>query len=115
MMIVKCLFLFLGAFLISQTVYFGVYFVYACQDVRIDSSLNKFVWKQGVRNVPHRVRVRLSRYSCFHLAVLTLTFISVDLCFSKRNEDEDSSEKLFTSVTVLNIDNEPNVTTVVKE
>lgn len=47
------------------------------QDVRIDSKLNKFLWSQGVRNVPFRVRVRLSR---------------------KRNEDEDAKEKLYTLV-----------------
>jgi large subunit ribosomal protein L31e len=46
-------------------------------DVRIDSKLNKFIWSQGVRNVPYRVRVRLSR---------------------KRNEDEDAKEKLYTLV-----------------
>ncbi|GLE04658.1 hypothetical protein PINS_up013637 [Pythium insidiosum] len=46
-------------------------------DVRIDSKLNKFIWSRGVRNVPFRVRVRLSR---------------------KRNEDEDAKEKLYTLV-----------------
>jgi large subunit ribosomal protein L31e len=35
--------------------------------------LNKFVWSQGVKNVPTRVRVRLSR---------------------RRNEDEDAKEKV---------------------
>merc|ERR1712038_1239957 len=48
------------------------------QDVRIDTRLNKHLWSQGVRNVPYRVRVRLSR---------------------KRNEDEDSTHKLYTLVT----------------
>jgi large subunit ribosomal protein L31e len=38
-------------------------------DVRIDTRLNKHMWSQGIRHVPHRVRVRLAR---------------------KRNEDEDS-------------------------
>eukprot|EP00747_Dinoflagellata_sp_TGD_P164855 gnl/TRDRNA2_/TRDRNA2_185373_c0_seq1.p1 gnl/TRDRNA2_/TRDRNA2_185373_c0~~gnl/TRDRNA2_/TRDRNA2_185373_c0_seq1.p1 ORF type:complete len:177 (+),score=34.22 gnl/TRDRNA2_/TRDRNA2_185373_c0_seq1:86-616(+) len=31
------------------------------QDVRIDEKLNKFIWSQGIRNVPKRVRVRLMR------------------------------------------------------
>ena len=31
------------------------------KDVRIDTSLNKYVWSKGIRNVPYRVRVRLSR------------------------------------------------------
>jgi len=48
------------------------------KDVRIDVKLNKFVWSQGIRSVPYRVRVRLSR---------------------KRNEDEDAKEKMFTLVT----------------
>ncbi|CAK8686235.1 unnamed protein product [Clavelina lepadiformis] len=48
------------------------------KDVRIDTRLNKAVWSQGVRNVPYRIRVRLAR---------------------KRNEDEDSVNKLYTLVT----------------
>lgn len=47
-------------------------------DVRVDTTLNKFLWSKGVRNVPYRVRVRLSR---------------------KRNEDEDAADKLYTLVT----------------
>eukprot|EP00929_Paragymnodinium_shiwhaense_P096176 TRINITY_DN5770_c0_g1_i1.p2 TRINITY_DN5770_c0_g1~~TRINITY_DN5770_c0_g1_i1.p2 ORF type:complete len:120 (+),score=37.89 TRINITY_DN5770_c0_g1_i1:74-433(+) len=46
-------------------------------DVRIDTKLNKFLWSNGVRNVPYRVRVRMSR---------------------KRNEDEDAKHKMFTLV-----------------
>merc|ERR1712110_648592 len=51
--------------------------VMSTKDVRIDTKLNKFVWSSGVRNVPNRVRVRMSR---------------------KRNEDEDAKEKMFTLV-----------------
>jgi large subunit ribosomal protein L31e len=47
-------------------------------DVRVDTRLNKEIWKTGVRNVPYRVRVRLSR---------------------KRNDDEDAKEELYTLVT----------------
>merc|ERR1719314_15403 len=47
------------------------------KDVRVDTKLNKFVWSKGVRNVPRRVRVRMSR---------------------KRNEDEDAEQKMFTLV-----------------
>ena len=39
----------------------------------IDTSLNKFLFSKGVRSVPHRVRVRMSR---------------------KRNEDEEATEKV---------------------
>merc|ERR1711874_903515 len=48
------------------------------QDVRIDTRLNKAIWAQGVRGVPFRMRVRLARM---------------------RNEDEDSTNKLYTLVT----------------
>uniref|UniRef100_T1K0M7 Large ribosomal subunit protein eL31 n=2 Tax=Tetranychus urticae TaxID=32264 RepID=T1K0M7_TETUR len=51
-------------------------------DVRVDTRLNKFIWSKGIRNVPFRVRVRLSR---------------------KRNEDEDSPNKLYTLVTYVNV------------
>merc|ERR1719408_763167 len=47
------------------------------KDVRVDTKLNKAIWAQGVRNVPGRIRVRMSR---------------------KRNEDEDATEKMFTLV-----------------
>jgi len=49
-------------------------------DVRIDTRLNKHMWSKGIRNVPFRVRVRLAR---------------------KRNEDEDSANKLYTLVTYV--------------
>ena len=52
------------------------------KDVRIDAKLNKFVWSRGVRNVPTRVRVRLSR---------------------KRSEDEDSDEKLYTLAQLVEV------------
>ena len=44
-------------------------------DVRVDTKLNKFLWSQGVKAVPGRVRVRLAR---------------------KRNDDEEATEKLYT-------------------
>mmetsp|Transcript_5556 Transcript_5556/g.12829 ORF Transcript_5556/g.12829 Transcript_5556/m.12829 type:complete len:124 (-) Transcript_5556:71-442(-) len=51
--------------------------VMSTQDVRIDTKLNKFLWSNGVRNVPRRVRVRLSR---------------------KRNEDEEAKGAMFTLI-----------------
>merc|ERR1712182_99327 len=44
-------------------------------DVRVDTKLNKFLWSQGIKSVPGRVRVRLAR---------------------KRNDDEEAAEKLYT-------------------
>merc|ERR1712194_827191 len=65
------------------------------EDVRVDVSLNKFLWSKGVRNVPYRVRVCLER---------------------KRNEDEDSAEKLYTHVTHIAVTSFKGLqTSVVKE
>ncbi|CAD7932892.1 unnamed protein product [Amoebophrya sp. A120] len=52
-------------------------------DVRIDTKLNKHIWNKGIRNLPRRVRVRLSR---------------------KRNEDEDAKEKMYTLVQHVPVD-----------
>merc|ERR1712168_175257 len=52
-------------------------------DIRIDTGLNKYVWSHGVRNVTRRARIRLAR---------------------RRNEDEDSTNKLYTLVTVMKVD-----------
>ena len=41
----------------------------------MDTKLNKFLWSQGIKGVPGRVRVRLAR---------------------KRNDDEEAAEKLYT-------------------
>ena len=49
-------------------------------DVRVDTTVNKFVWHKGVRNVPYRIRVRLER---------------------KRNEDEDAAETMYTLVSLV--------------
>merc|ERR1711912_45481 len=40
------------------------------EDVRVEMKLNKFLWSQGIKAVPGRVRVRLAR---------------------KRNDDEDAA------------------------
>merc|ERR1712224_276565 len=52
-------------------------------DVRVHPQLNKAVWCKGVKNVPHRIRVR---------------------CERRRNDDEDAKEKLYTIVTHLPVD-----------
>ncbi|KAF9582628.1 60S ribosomal protein L31 [Lunasporangiospora selenospora] len=49
-------------------------------DVRVDPTLNKALWAKGIKTIPHRIRVRLSR---------------------KRNDDEDAKEKLYTYVTFV--------------
>ena len=47
-------------------------------DIRLDPSLNKAVWSKGVKQVAHRLRIRLAR---------------------KRNDSEDAKEKLYTLVS----------------
>merc|ERR1711865_409849 len=49
-------------------------------DVRVDVKLNKHIWSKGIRNVPRRVRVQISR---------------------KRNDDEDAQEELYSFVSVV--------------
>uniref|UniRef100_A0A7E4WAK3 Large ribosomal subunit protein eL31 n=1 Tax=Panagrellus redivivus TaxID=6233 RepID=A0A7E4WAK3_PANRE len=61
------------------------------EDVRVDTRLNKFLWSKGIRNVPYRVRVRLSR---------------------RRNDDEDSPHKLYTLVSHVPVTNFKKLTTV---
>lgn len=39
----------------------------------MDTKVNKYIWSKGIRNVPYRVRVKLSR---------------------RRNEDEEATEKV---------------------
>merc|ERR1711976_93145 len=51
-------------------------------DVRIDSLLNKYIWSRGVRHVPTRVRVRLTR---------------------KRSENEGEEDHQYTMVQWVNV------------
>lgn len=51
-------------------------------DVRLDVKLNKSVWSRGIRSVPRRMRVRISR---------------------KRNDEEDAKEELYSIVTVAEV------------
>lgn len=56
-------------------------------DVRVDADVNKYVWSKGIRNVPFRVRVKLSR---------------------RRNEDEDNKksegQKFYTLVELEEVE-----------
>ena len=52
------------------------------KDVRIDAELNRFLWSHGIKNVPYRVRVRMSR---------------------KKNEDDNAGEQMYTLVQHVDI------------
>ena len=51
--------------------------------MRVDPQLNRMVWATGIRNIPRKIRVRITR---------------------KRNEDEDSKEKFFSLVQYVEVD-----------
>ncbi|TRX95099.1 hypothetical protein FHL15_004184 [Xylaria flabelliformis] len=63
-------------------------------DVRLDPQLNKKVWEQGVKGVPYRLRIRISR---------------------RRNDEEDAKEKLYSYVQAVNVKNPKGLVTVVVE
>ena len=63
-------------------------------DVRLDPELNKKVWEQGVKGVPYRIRVRISR---------------------RRNDEEGAKEKLYSYVQAVNVKNPKGLHTVVVE
>lgn len=64
-------------------------------DVRLDPQLNKKVWECGIKGVPYRLRVRISR---------------------KRNDEEGAKEKLYSYVQAVNVDNPKGLlTTTVDE
>lgn len=52
------------------------------RNVRIDTTLNKQMFAQGVRNIQKRVRVRLER---------------------RRDEDEEATEKMYTLVKYVEV------------
>ncbi|OAA68204.1 Ribosomal protein L31e [Niveomyces insectorum RCEF 264] len=63
-------------------------------DVRVDPQLNKKVWESGVKGVPYRIRIRISR---------------------RRNDEEDAKEKLYSFVQAVNVKNPKGLHTVVVE
>ncbi|EPY52602.1 60S ribosomal protein L31 [Schizosaccharomyces cryophilus OY26] len=62
------------------------------KEVRVDPSLNKEVWKQGIKSVPRRLRLRLSR---------------------KRSDEDDKA--LYTLVQAVDVANPKMETAVVEE
>ncbi|CDK24703.1 unnamed protein product [Kuraishia capsulata CBS 1993] len=64
------------------------------EDVRLDPKLNIELWKRGIKGVPYRLRIRISR---------------------KRNEEEDARQKLFSFVEPVNVADVKGLNTVVVE
>ena len=56
--------------------------------------MNKKVWEAGIKGVPYRLRVRISR---------------------KRNDEEGAKEKLYSYVQAVNVQNPKGLHTVVVE
>lgn len=63
-------------------------------DVRLDPQLNKKVWESGIKGVPFRLRVRISR---------------------KRNDEEGAKEKLYSYVQAVNVKNPKGLHTAIVE
>ncbi|GAO46781.1 hypothetical protein SAICODRAFT_16904 [Saitoella complicata NRRL Y-17804] len=64
------------------------------EDVRVDPLLNKEIWKQGVKGVPHRMRLRISR---------------------KRNDEEGAKHNLYSYVQAVNVPTTKGLQTQVVE
>ena len=64
------------------------------RDVRLDPQLNKKVWESGIKGVPFRLRVRISR---------------------KRNDEEGAKEKLYSYVQAVNVKNPRGLQTATVE
>jgi large subunit ribosomal protein L31e len=64
------------------------------RDVRLDPQLNKKVWECGIKGVPFRLRVRISR---------------------KRNDEEGAKEKLYSYVQAVNVKDPKGLQTTVVE
>jgi large subunit ribosomal protein L31e len=64
------------------------------RDVRLDPQLNKKVWESGIKGVPFRLRVRISR---------------------RRNDEEGAKEKLYSYVQAVNVKNPRGLQTQVVE
>ena len=64
------------------------------KDVRLDPQLNKKVWECGIKGVPFRLRVRISR---------------------KRNDEEGAKEKLYSYVQAVNVKDPKGLHTTVVE
>ena len=60
----------------------------------MDPQLNKKVWEAGVKGVPYRIRVRISR---------------------RRNDEEDAKEKLYSYVQAVNVKNAKGLQTAIVE
>lgn len=64
------------------------------RDVRIDRRLNEFLWSNGIRNVPRRVRVRISR---------------------RKNDDDQAKEQFYTLVEHVDVDSYKGLLTEVSK
>lgn len=52
-------------------------------DVRVDTKLNQFIWHQGIRHIPKRIRVR---------------------CIRRKDESDESGLSFYTLVQLINVE-----------
>ena len=88
-------------------------------DVRLDPKLNQALWAQGIKSVPHRIRVKLER-ACSFLPSFCFAVVLGGVGMSgledsgltggryrvagKRNDEENAKEKLFTYASHVPVD-----------
>jgi large subunit ribosomal protein L31e len=70
------------------------WFLQGTSDVRLDPQLNKKVWEAGIKGVPFRLRVRISR---------------------KRNDEENAKNKLYSYVQAVNVKDAKGLQTALVE
>ncbi|KAI9065192.1 hypothetical protein FKP32DRAFT_1710798 [Trametes sanguinea] len=71
-------------------------------DVRIDPKLNQALWAQGIKSVPHRIRVKLEPLlGCKTLVGLLDSPMGIT---GKRNDEENAKEKLYTYATYVPVE-----------
>ena len=63
------------------------------QDVRLDPKLNQALWAQGVKSVPHRLRIKLE--SVYSVNRIPDVYTQINMP-GKRNDEEGAKEKLYT-------------------
>ncbi|KAK0437845.1 putative 60S ribosomal protein L31 [Armillaria borealis] len=78
-------------------------------DVRIDPKLNQALWAQGIKTVPHRLRVKLESESWAFGSVFWCSYGGI----GKRNDDEGAKEKLYTYASHIAVTSFKGLETVV--
>ncbi|KAH8375263.1 hypothetical protein KR200_004043 [Drosophila serrata] len=81
-------------------------------DVRIDTRLNKHIWSKGIRCVQTSVRLSVAFFLITYAFAFRSTPFRVRVRLARRrNDDEDSPNKLYTYVTYVPVSTFKNLQT----